>query len=183
MIARTTKTTASHLVVRVRKSAAPRALISPPGLPPPPMPRPPPSERCISTTPTSAAATIAWTTVRKRKSCMRTLWLGVSGDVGAGPGQGKLPSAVGKLRGRDDDPEEALGRQAGTADERAADLVGRQQLGRVVGLDRAAVENPHLRAGVAVDLAELRTDRAVHRADVLDGRRAPGTDRPDRLVG
>jgi hypothetical protein len=73
MIASTTKITASHLVVRVSKSAAPRALINPPGLPPLPMPSPPPSERCISTGPTRAAATIAWTTVRNKNSDMREL--------------------------------------------------------------------------------------------------------------
>ena len=48
---------ANIVVVRVRKSAAPRADIRPDGLPP--IPRPPPSERCIKTTPTSEAATIA----------------------------------------------------------------------------------------------------------------------------
>ena len=54
---------ASTEVARVRKSAAPRADISPDGLPP--MPRPPPSDRCIRMTVTSAAAMMAWTTSRK----------------------------------------------------------------------------------------------------------------------
>ena len=45
---------ANIVVVRVRKSAAPRADIRPDGLPP--MPKPPPSERCINMTPTSDAA-------------------------------------------------------------------------------------------------------------------------------
>jgi hypothetical protein len=39
------------------KSAAPRALINPAGLPP--VPRPPPSDFCIRITVTSKAATIA----------------------------------------------------------------------------------------------------------------------------
>ena len=58
-----TKAVASTAVARVRKSAAPRADISPAG--PPPMPSPPPSDRCIRITPTSDAAISAWTTSRK----------------------------------------------------------------------------------------------------------------------
>ena len=42
-------------VLRVRKSAAPRAVMNPDELPP--TPSPPPSERCIRITATSAAAT------------------------------------------------------------------------------------------------------------------------------
>ena len=42
-------------VERVRKSAAPRAVMKPDELPP--TPRPPPSERCIRMTPTSEMAT------------------------------------------------------------------------------------------------------------------------------
>src|SRR5581483_1310381 len=49
-----TNSVARTAVALVRKSAAPRALISPDGLPP--MPSPPPSERCIRMTETSAAA-------------------------------------------------------------------------------------------------------------------------------
>ena len=41
-------------VERVRKSAAPRAVMKPDELPP--TPRPPPSERCIRMTPISATA-------------------------------------------------------------------------------------------------------------------------------
>ena len=48
---------AKMVVIRVRKSAAPRADINPDGLPP--IPKPPPSDRCIKITPTSEAATIA----------------------------------------------------------------------------------------------------------------------------
>ena len=48
---------AKMVVVRVKKSAAPRADIRPDGLPP--MPKPPPSERCIKMTPTSDAAIMA----------------------------------------------------------------------------------------------------------------------------
>ena len=52
-------------VERVRKSAAPRADISPDGLPP--VVNPPPSDRCIRITVTSSAAMMAWTTSRKVK--------------------------------------------------------------------------------------------------------------------
>jgi hypothetical protein len=50
-------------VERVRKSAAPRAVMNPDELPP--TPRPPPSERCIRMTPIRAAATTVWTISRK----------------------------------------------------------------------------------------------------------------------
>ena len=53
----TTNAVARIAVVRVRKSAAPRALISPAGLPLDASP--PPSERCMRMTPTSEAATMA----------------------------------------------------------------------------------------------------------------------------
>lgn len=56
-IDRSTKRLARIVVARVRKSAAPRAVIKPDGLPPPASP--PPSERCIRMTPTMAAAMIA----------------------------------------------------------------------------------------------------------------------------
>jgi hypothetical protein len=57
-----TKIVARIDVARVRKSAAPRALISPDELPL--EVSPPPSERCIRMTATSAAAMMAWTTRR-----------------------------------------------------------------------------------------------------------------------
>ena len=50
-------------VERVRKSAAPRAVMNPDELPP--TPSPPPSERCIRMTATSEAATTVWTISRK----------------------------------------------------------------------------------------------------------------------
>src|SRR6185295_8316831 len=50
-------------VERVRKSAAPRAVMKPDELPP--TPRPPPSERCIRITPMSETAMTAWTIRRK----------------------------------------------------------------------------------------------------------------------
>ena len=49
------KAAARLAVTRVRKFAAPRPVMNPP---PPPIPSAPPSERCNSTTPTSAAAII-----------------------------------------------------------------------------------------------------------------------------
>jgi hypothetical protein len=55
-IDRTMKMPPSTEVERVRKSAAPRAVMKPDELPP--TPRPPPSERCIRITPMSEMATI-----------------------------------------------------------------------------------------------------------------------------
>ncbi len=50
-------------VARVRKSAAPRAVMNPDELPP--TPRPPPSERCIRMTLMSEMAMTDWTISRK----------------------------------------------------------------------------------------------------------------------
>src|SRR5690606_17803560 len=133
-----TKATASHLVARERKSAAPRALITPVGLPP--MPSPPPSERCISTTPTSAAATIAWSTKRKMKRDM-AFYLDPFARASrrcTRQGQGAWLLFV-HLGRRDDDAHEALGGQARPADQCAPDLIGRKQVPGVLRLDRAAV--------------------------------------------
>jgi protein-L-isoaspartate O-methyltransferase len=63
MIERRMKAAPSTAVERVRKSAAPRAVMNPDELPP--TPSPPPSERCIRITPTSEAATSVWTISRK----------------------------------------------------------------------------------------------------------------------
>ena len=52
----------STAVERVRKSAAPRAVMKPDELPP--TPRPPPSERCIRMTPISEMAMSVWTISR-----------------------------------------------------------------------------------------------------------------------
>ena len=62
-IERQTKIVARIAVVRVRKSAAPRALINPVGLPLDV--RPPPSDRCIRMKATSAIVMSRWTTRRK----------------------------------------------------------------------------------------------------------------------
>ena len=62
-IDRQTKIVARIAVVRVRKSAAPRALINPVGLPLDV--RPPPSDRCIRMKATSAIVMSRWTTRRK----------------------------------------------------------------------------------------------------------------------
>ena len=62
-IDRQTKIVARIAVVRVRKSAAPRALINPVGLPLDVSP--PPSDRCIRMKATSAIVTSRWMTRRK----------------------------------------------------------------------------------------------------------------------
>src|SRR5436190_14136451 len=68
---------------------------------------------------------------------------------------------------------EIFGFEAGAADERAIDLVERQDFAGVLRVDRAAVEDP--RAG-----GNAGADRGVHFADVGHRRSQPGTDRPDR---
>ena len=61
-------------VARVRKSAAPRAVMNPDELPP--TPSPPPSERCIRITLMSEIAITDWTISRKANM---TLFLGMRG--------------------------------------------------------------------------------------------------------
>ncbi len=56
-----------------------------------------------------------------------------------------------------------VGVEARAADERAVDVRLRHQAVDVVGLDAAAVQNPHLlAAGLAGELAEQRADHRVH---------------------
>ena len=57
-----------------------------------------------------------------------------------------------------------------------------EQLGGVAGLDRAAVEDPHLVGGRAARAQHVADERA-RLLGLLGGRDAAGADRPDRLVG
>ena len=75
------------------------------------------------------------------------------------------------------------GVEAGAADERAVDVGQRQQLLGVLGLQRAAVEDPHRLAGVLVDALDERTHEGDRLLRLLRRRAAARADRPDRLVG
>ena len=64
-----------------------------------------------------------------------------------------------------------LGLERGAADERPVDVRQRQQLGRVLRLDRAAVEDPHARRGLLVAIADERADE--RRSPPAPARRSP----------
>src|ERR1700736_3938628 len=74
------------------------------------------------------------------------------------------------------DRPEILDPEAGAADERAVDFAMRQDLGGVLRVDRAAVEDPS-------PGGDAGADRRVHLDDVGGRRGQPGADRPDRLIG
>ena len=59
----------------------------------------------------------------------------------------------------------------------------RENLGGVVGLDRAAVEDAHALARLAISRDQPRAERGMHFADVGDAGDLAGADRPDRLIG
>ena len=104
-------------------------------------------------------------------------------DAGvAGSCSDRRPCAI-SLRGRVDDRGERLGVQAGAAHQRAVDVGQRQQLGGVVGLDAAAVEDPRALGLLAGAVGDERPDERDRLLGLLGGRHPPGPDRPDRLVG
>ena len=69
------------------------------------------------------------------------------------------------------------------ADQRAVDVGQREQLGGVVGLDAAAVEDRAVRCGLlARAVGDQRADERDRLLGLLGRRHPPGADRPDRLV-
>ena len=96
---------------------------------------------------------------------------------------GEPPSALIGLRGRGDDRQEVGGVEAGAADEEAVDVGQLDQLGGVVGLDRAAVEDADAGGGLGIALGEDGADEGDRLLRLLGRRRATRADRPDRLVG
>src|SRR6478672_6574805 len=81
-----------------------------------------------------------------------------------------------------DDLGEGVGLEAGAADQGTVDLPAAEQLGGVVGLDRAAVEDAQL-LGCAAALADDVANEGDRLLGLLGRRGAAGADRPDRLVG
>src|SRR5580765_2467828 len=77
---------------------------------------------------------------------------------------------------------EVAGVEAGAADQRAVDVGLGHQLRRVVGLDRAAVEDAD-RVSRAPAYAKGVADEGAGLLRLLGRRGAAGADRPDRLVG
>ena len=150
-------------VERVRKSAAPRAVMNPDELPP--TPSPPPSERCIRMTPTSEAATSGLNDQQEGEHG------GLSGSSVRGASRRSRRAAFNRACGGLDDRQEIVGLQAGAADQRAIDVGDRENLRRVRGLDRAAVEDADLVAGFAIGRDQALAERAVHFGDVGRSRR------------
>src|SRR6185436_15320833 len=72
--------------------------------------------------------------------------------------------------------------EAGAADQRSVDVGLGHQLRRIVGLHRAAVEDAN-RVSRAAAYSKGVADEGAGFLSLLWGRRTPGADRPDRLVG
>ena len=112
--------------------------------------------------------------------------IALPGPSGARPQPSRITRATAGtiIRAR---PRSILANEAGsrlrTADERAVDVRQRQQLGRVVGLQRAAVEDPHGLAGLLVAVLDERAHERDRVLRLLGRGDEPGADRPDRLVG
>src|SRR5215208_8144994 len=124
-------------VDRVRKSAAPRAVMKPDELPP--TPSPPPSDRCIRITPTRAVARTDWTISRKANMC------GFLGSEGGDLGERARAFNRSVIR-RGNDWDEIGRLEAGATDERAVHVGDAEDFPRVRRLDRAPIQDPHLSA-------------------------------------
>src|SRR5690242_6346107 len=84
--------------------------------------------------------------------------------------------------GRGDNRREGVGVEAGAADESPVDVLLAEQLTGVLRLHGAAVEDPQPVDGRAPH-GEQVADEGTRLLGLPGGRRAPGADRPDRLVG
>ena len=138
---------------------------------------------CPSGSPTARAARRQLRVRVARPRARRSTGVSRERDRVAGPVRGEAPAVehdeaqraaragrrdrrrTAHQRGGRDDRRERLGLQRGAADERAVDVRQREQLGRVVGLDGAAVEDPRgLRGRLRVAIAD---ERAHERARLL----------------
>src|SRR5437879_1611133 len=83
---------------------------------------------------------------------------------------------------RSADRDEVLRRERGPADQAAVDVGHREQLGGVVWLDAAAVQDRHVRGQCPVARSEPLADECVHVLSLLRRGVPSGADCPDRFV-
>src|SRR3546814_5869497 len=67
--------------------------------------------------------------------------------------------------------------------QRAVDVARAEQFGRILAIDRSAIENAHFLGRAAKPRRQRPADRTVHRRDVGNRRNKARSDRPDRLIG
>src|SRR6185437_8456317 len=79
--------------------------------------------------------------------------------------------------------EKIGGLERSPADQTAVDVRLREQLGRIVRLDAAAIKNLQRTRNCSIRTANFVTDEGVHLLGLRGRGRASGPDGPDRLVG
>ncbi len=84
--------------------------------------------------------------------------------------------------GRGEDAVKIFSLQTGATDEYTADLRQREDLARIGGVDRSAVEDAHRSAGGAEPRDNAGSDMRMHLRDLPWGGRPSATDRPERLI-
>src|SRR5690554_3887276 len=85
-------------------------------------------------------------------------------------------------RRRGGDGQEILGYEGRAPDQAAIHVGPREQLGRVGGLDAAAVQDRQRAGDCSIVGSQLATDEGVHLLGLLRAGGAAGADGPDRLV-
>jgi len=85
-------------------------------------------------------------------------------------------------QGRSDNRQELFGLERCAADQSAVDVGHRKDIPSVAGLDAAAVQNAQPGRNFSILAGDPLTNEIMHFLGLLGGCRAPGADRPDRLV-
>src|ERR1700739_4693806 len=157
------KIAANTAVARESAVWGPRAPNTVPEAPAPkPAPASAPLPRCSSTRPMMAAAENSCTNVRIQRN------IGKTRLSRSGSGQ---------------DCQKFVRLQRGATDQTAVDIRHCEQLGRVPGLDAAAVEDAGGSCNSSIPRADTGADEGVHVLCLLRRGVAAGADGPHRLVG
>src|SRR5438105_2997756 len=157
------KIAARMAVARDSAVVAPRAPNTVPEAPEPkPAPASAPLPRCSSTSSTMAMAENNCTNVKIRRH------IGKTHSSRSGSGQ---------------DCQELIRLQRGATDQTAVDIRHREQLGRIAGLDAAAIKNARGGGDSSIPGPDTGADELVRILRLLGCGVATGADRPHRLVG
>src|SRR5260370_21882418 len=157
------KIAARMAVARDSAVVAPRAPNTVPEAPAPkPAPASAPLPRCSSTSRMMAIAENNCTKVKIRRNIQKTH------SSRSGSGQ---------------DCQELIRLQRGATDQTAVDIRHCEQLGRIAGLDAAAIKNARGGGTSSIPRPDTGAAELVHILRLLGGGVATGADRPHRVVG